>query len=365
MVLRLSREQARRIAVHAQLLSAERPTSIVEAIYALTVVNIEPTAAIMPSADHVLWSRLGWPYQPADLKQAVEVDRDVFEWGGFYRVMSDLPLIRHEMAQRPASSEARAWLEANAAFRRDVLDRLRAEGPLHAAEVPDTAQVSWRSTGWTNNRNASQMLEILVTTGDVAVSSRDRKGRLFDLAERVYPQDAAEVTLEDASRERTERRLASFGIARAKGVTQPFEPVDVGTIGEAAVVEGVEGKWRVDAALLEAAESFAPRTVLVSPFDRLVFDRDRLRDLFGFEYLLEMYKPAAKRRWGYFALPILHGDRFVGKLDAKADRKAGVLQVHAVHEDDPFTASVAADVDAEVRELARWLGLEPRGLAAG
>ncbi|MET0726395.1 MAG: crosslink repair DNA glycosylase YcaQ family protein [Leifsonia sp.] len=360
---RLSRDQARRIAVGAQLLSAERPTSIVETVYGLTVVNIEPTAAIMPSADHILWSRLGWPYQPADLAQAVEVDRDVFEWGGFYRLMSDLPLLRHEMAQRPAYAEAREWLAANAVFRGDVMARLRAEGPLHAAEVPDSAQVSWRSSGWTNNRNSSQMLEILVTTGDVAVSRRDAKGRLFDLAERVYPSDLLEVSVEDAARERTERRLAAFGIARAKGVKQPFEPVDVGTVGEAAVVEGIDGEWRVDAGALASIDSFAPRTALISPFDRLVFDRDRLRDLFAYEYLLEMYKPAAKRRWGYFALPILHGDRFVGKLDAKADRKAGVLQVHAVHEDLPFSAEVAAAVDAEIRELARWLGLEVRGLA--
>ncbi|MET0673182.1 MAG: crosslink repair DNA glycosylase YcaQ family protein [Microbacterium pygmaeum] len=362
---RLSREDARRVAIGAQLLSAARPAGIVETVYALTVVNIEPTAAIMPSADHILWSRLGWPYSSADLQRAFEDERDLFEWGGFYRVMSDLPLLRHEMSARPAYAEAREWLAANARFRCDVRDRLRAEGPLHAAEVPDTAQVPWRSTGWTNNRNASQMLEILVTTGEVAVSARDAKGRLFDLAERVYPDDLPDVSAHDAARERSERRLAAFGIARPKGIRQPFEPVDVGTVGETAVVEGVEGEWRVDASALGLLDAFAPRTALVSPFDRLVFDRDRLRDLFGFEYLLEMYKPAAKRRWGYFALPILHGDRFVGKLDAKADRKAGVLRVAAIHEDLPFGATVAADVDAEIRALAQWLGLEVTGLANG
>jgi uncharacterized protein YcaQ len=117
----------------------------------------------------------------------------------------------------------------------------------------------------------------------------------------------------------------------------------------------------VDAGALAALEGFRPRTALVSPFDRLVFDRDRLRDLFGFEYILEMYKPAAKRRWGYFALPILHGDRFVGKLDAKADRRAGVLRVHAIHEDEPFTGGIAAAVDSEIDDLARWLGLEVVG----
>ncbi|MFF2488254.1 DNA glycosylase AlkZ-like family protein [Microbacterium sp. NPDC058062] len=364
MVHRLSREEARRIALRGQLLTAERPAGIVETIDALTVVNIEPTAAIAPSADLILWSRLGWPYQPADLTRLFEEDRAVFEWGGFYRAMTDLALLIPEMRRRPESAQAREWLAANEVFRREVLARLRAEGPLRAADIPDAAQVSWRSSGWTNNRNSMQLLEMLVLCGDVAVSSRDAGGRLFDVADRVYPRDVPQLTDEDAGRERAERRLASLGIARVKGIAQPFEPIDVGEIGEAAIVDGVDGVWRVDADALAAAGGFAGRTALLSPFDRLVFDRRRLEELFGYEYLLEMYKPAAKRRWGYFALPILHGDRFVGKLDAKADRKAGLLRVHAVHEDEPFTEQVRESVDAEIQDLARWLGLEVVGPGA-
>ena len=364
MVHRLSREQARRIALRGQLLTAERPAGIVETIDALTVVNIEPTAAIAPSADLILWSRLGWPYQSADLSRLFEEDRAVFEWGGFYRAMTDLALLIPEMRRRPESAQAREWLAANEVFRREVLARLRAEGPLRAADIPDAAQVSWRSSGWTNNRNSMQLLEMLVLCGDVAVSSRDAGGRLFDVADRVYPRDVPQLTDEDAGRERAERRLASLGIARVKGIAQPFEPIDVGEIGEAAIVDGVDGVWRVDADALAAADRFAGRTALLSPFDRLVFDRRRLEELFGYEYLLEMYKPAAKRRWGYFALPILHGDRFVGKLDAKSDRKAGLLRVHAVHEDEPFTEQVRESVDAEIQDLARWLGLEVVGPGA-
>jgi uncharacterized protein YcaQ len=354
---RLTREQARRIAVRAQLLTAERPAGIVETVDGLAVVNIEPTAAVAPSADLILWSRLGWPYQPADLQRLVEEDRAIFEWGGFYRTMADLPLLLPDMRRRPHSAQAREWLAANDRFRRDVLARLRAEGPLRPADIPDTAQVSWTSSGWTNNRNTLQLLEMLVLRGEVAVSSRDAAGRLFDVADRVYPDDIEELAEEDAARERAERRLASLGIARVKTVAQPIEPIDVGEIGEEAVVEGVEGMWRVDPHVL-GDDLFSSRTALLSPFDRLVFDRRRLEELFGYEYLLEMYKPAAKRRWGYFALPILHGDRFVGKLDAKADRKAGVLRIHAVHEDEPFDEETEAAVRREIEDLARWLGLE-------
>lgn len=362
---RLTRAQARRIALHGQLLTAERPAGIVETIDALTILPIDPTSAIAPSVDLILWSRLGWPYQAADLVRLFNEDRAVFEWGGFYRAMTDLPLLLPEMRRRPESAQAREWLAANDVFRRDTLARLRAEGPLHASEVPDTAQVSWRSSGWTNNRNSQQLLEMLVLCGEVAVASRDAGGRLFDVADRVYPADVPELSDEDAARERAERRLASLGIARAKGLAQPVEPIAVGELGEEAVVDGVDGVWRVDPEALAAAEAFAPRTALLSPLDRAVFDRRRLDELFAYEYLLEMYKPAAKRRWGYFALPVLHGDRFVGKLDAKADRKAGVLRIHALHEDEPFDDAVRAAVDAEIRDLARWLGLSPVGAGFG
>jgi uncharacterized protein YcaQ len=138
----------------------------------------------------------------------------------------------------------------------------------------------------------------------------------------------------------------------------PMEPVHVGEAGEPAVVEGARGEWRVDPRYLEG--DFKGRTALLTPFDRLVHDRVRAEELFEFEYTLEMYKPAAKRRWGYFALPILHGDRLVGKLDAIADRKAGVLRVNAIHEDVAFGKAMTAAVRKEIADLGAWLGLEVR-----
>jgi uncharacterized protein YcaQ len=171
----------------------------------------------------------------------------------------------------------------------------------------------------------------------------------------VYRADVVVPPFEEAERIKDERRLASLGIARAKGTKLPLEPVTVGEAGEPAVVEGTKGEWRVDPAALE--QDFEGRTALLSPFDRLVYDRARAEELFEFEYTLEMYKPAAKRRWGYFALPVLHEDRLVGKVDAAADRKASVLRLNAIHEDVKFTRAMTKAVQAELDDLAAWLGL--------
>jgi uncharacterized protein YcaQ len=185
---------------------------------------------------------------------------------------------------------------------------------------------------------------------------------VWDLAERIFPQGLTPIPREEADRELDARRLGSLGIARAKGTAMPVEPNTVGDAGEPAVIDGVPGQWRVDPDALERQRdpsAFAGRTALLSPLDRLVYDRKRILELFDFEYTLEMYKPAKSRRWGFFALPVLHGERLVGKLDAAADRKAGTLTINAIHEDLPFSPATNNAVVDEVDALATWLGLEP------
>jgi uncharacterized protein YcaQ len=135
-------------------------------------------------------------------------------------------------------------------------------------------------------------------------------------------------------------------------------------VGELVSVDGLAGHWRVDTeALADLDTTWSGRTALLSPYDRLVYDRARVAELFDYEYVLEMYKPKAKRRWGYFALPVLHDDRLIGKVDATADRKAGVLRVDAIHEDLPFTKATTAAVHAQLADLAAWLGLPLGGPA--
>jgi len=260
------------------------------------------------------------------------------------------------LAGWPQHRRYREWLEANDSFRRDLLAALRERGESLSRDLPDTAAVGWQSTGWTHDRNVTQMLEFLTLTGEVAIAGRIGRQRLFDLAERVYPVGLVLPEREEALRQREELRLRASGIVRTGGTIVPGEPYQADNAGVPAVVRGLPGQWRVDPDQLD--RPFAGRTALLSPFDRLVHDRVRAEQLFGFEYVLEMYKPAATRRWGYYALPILHNDRLVGKLDATADRKASRLVVNAVHADEPFTAEITAGVDAELVALAAWLGLE-------
>lgn len=361
-VLELSRQQARRIAVRAQLLDAHRPTDLLAVVRHLTLLQLDPTAAVAPSADLVLWARLGSAYSPDDLVAALE-RRDLVEINATVRPAEDIALRLADMRSWPGAGEVKDWERAfagwvadNDGFRRDVLARLREEGPLLSRDLPDTAQRPWRSSGWRNNQNVVRMLEFLVERGEVAVAGRRGRQRLWDLAERVYP-DLPEVPAEEAALERRRRRLRALGLARETGPDCLLEPTDVGAVGVPAVVEGVPGVWRVDPDQLD--RPFEGRAALLSPFDRLVHDRRRMGELFDYEYTLEMYKPEAQRRWGYFALPVLAGDRLVGKLDARSDRKAGVLRVRALHLDvDDLTPGDAEAVEAEIADLARWLGLD-------
>ena len=366
MVHHLTQDDARRIAVQGQLLDLPRPRSVLEVVRHLTVLQPEPTKPIAPSADLVLWSRLGSSYDPGELVDAIE-QQDLLEHQGYLRPAEDLALYRAEMAHWPGlpprkqwQDDNAAWVEANDGCRLDLLERLRQDGPLPMSELPDTCEVPWRSSGWNDDRNVRMLLKLMVARGEVAAAGQEGRVRLWDLAERVYPDDPV-PDVHDALRIRDERRLRALGIARARGTEMPGESIHVGQAGEAAVVEGVRGEWRVEPSLLD--RPFTPRTALLSPFDRMVQDRKRLADLFGYEYLLEMYKPVEKRRWGYYALPILHGDRFVGKLDATAERDEGVLRVDAVHREPAwehgFDDAIVAGVRAEIEDLAHWLRVEP------
>lgn len=351
-------QAARRIAVRAQLLDRCEPRPLPELVEQLTFLQLDPTAAIAPAADLVCWSRMGDAYRPDDLVRALEVDRVMFEQQAapsdkepvlaLLRPMSDLGLFLADMADwRESTGRGGLWVRANDGFRRRMLQQLSESGPLMSRDIPDTADEPWQSTGWTHDRNVTMMLEFLLYRGEVAVAARKGRQRVWDLAERIYPAGVQAVPAEEARQIRDRRRLRSLGIAR---------PKVVGDAGVSVEIVGTTGEWRVDPDA--DAGGFEGRTALLSPFDRLIHDRTRAMDLFGFDYTLEMYKPAEQRRWGYFALPILHEDALIGKLDARVDRKAGALRVYRIHQDIPFSRRMTGAVDTEIAALARWLDVE-------
>lgn len=353
-------EEARRIAVRAQLLDASADArgadDLPDVVERLTLLPLNPTDIVSPSAEHIAHSRI-----PSlafdDVRRAVEVEQRLVEhlgphrhpmeaWAIGLRASSDLPWLA-AIGRAPGAlhASAREWLEANDGFRVRVLQQLREEGPLPQSEVDDAADVPFRSSGWNTDRNVAMMLELLQVRGEVVVAERVGTARVWDLAERVLPPVAA-VPLDEAERTWRVRWLRACGIAR---------PTHVGDAGEPVRVEGVRGEWRLDPGA--SAEGFAGRVALLSPLDRLIADRTRMRQLWGFEYALEQYTPAAKRRWGAFALPILDGEALVGKVDARADRASGALLVHRIHWDAEADARRRDAVHDELARLAAFLGL--------
>ena len=233
--------------------------------------------------------------------------------------------------------------------------------PLLATQIPDTAQVSRAPDGWEGSNQVPIMLDFLLRLGEVAIVGREGRHRRWDLAERVYPSDLPEFDEDEATRLLEERSLQAAGLAKPhwfwNGVGK--------TTGEPAAVEGSTWKWRVDPEALEALEDDEDdggRVAFLHPYDRLLFDRKRLEELFEFTYVHEHFKPKAQRRYGNFAHPILMGDRFVGMLDAEVDKAREVLRVNAVHEFLPFEPEEDEMVRAEIAELAEWLGVAVEGL---
>lgn len=359
MTHQLTRDEARRLIVRAQLLDADRPGDVVEVAEQLGYVKIDPTAVIAPCEHTVLWSRIGWSYEPGQLKKAVEVDRQLFELDGSFRPISVLPYVLPALRNRPLRDSTKQWLAENKRFRRDVMARLRAEGPLLASDIPDTAQTTRVPDGWSGSNQVPIMLDLLSRIGEVAIAGREGRHRRWDLPERVYPADLPEYEPEEAARLLEERMLQAAGLARPhwfwNGVGK--------TTGEPATLEGSDKKFRVDPealAALDAADA-GGRVAFLNPYDRFLFDRGRLTELFDFTYVFEQFKPKAQRVYGYFAHPILMGDRFVGMLDAEVDRDRAELKVNAIHEFLPFEPEEMDMVRAELDELAQWLGVTVAG----
>lgn len=377
----ISPRRARRVAVTAQLLSAPRPRSILEVVERLGSVQMDPTRTVARTEHLVLWSRLGRRFRVAELERLLRTERSLFEYRAFILPTSQYPVHRETMRRYPSANAGRheyvrRYLRENTRFRRYVLDRLREEGPLPTREFEDRSAVGWRTGGWNDDgRNTSMMLEVLWSKGEVMIAGRAGQERIWDLASRSLPPDAPRPRAGEEARSLLDVQLRALGIAKLSRFGWTFEGTRPPGWERALTaleregravrvsVDGLPGERWAHAEVLD--RPFRARTVLLSPFDRLIHDRARTEELFDFRFRLEIYVPKAKREHGYFVMPILHGDRLVGRIDPSFDRVANVLRVRTVFAEPGAPPSAWPAIRAQIDELAAWLGADgvefPRG----
>jgi uncharacterized protein len=324
----VSEESARRIAVRAQLLDGSA-TNVLDTVRRIGFLQLDPISTVAPPQQLVLWSRLG-PYDVAELDRLLWEEKKLFEWNAYIWPEEALPYIRARMRRRRGKYtwERRAdeFLKTNARYKRHVLRELERNGPLLSRELEDDSVRTFESGGWYGNRNVALMLDILHGRGQVAIVGRRNGQRLWDLADRWYP-DVEKIPLREAEKLRAEQRFRALGVRLTKKGWEAHPAADDRPVPE--------------------------RVTFLSPFDRLVHDRDRAEALFGFRYRLEMYVPKAKREYGYYVLPILVGDRLVGRIEPRFDRKTRTLEVLGAWGDTSRTDDV-------LDSLATWLGAETR-----
>jgi uncharacterized protein len=379
---------ARRLILSRQRLAgplpaAPGPEEIMGVASDLASLQLDPISVVARSHQLVLWSRVG-RYDLADLDGLLWRDRRLFEyWTTAAAIVctEDYPIHSLLMRRYPSERHAqlRAWLAENQALRRSILRQLRASGPLPTRAIEDRSATDWRSSGWTAGRNLDRMLDVLWTQGHILVAGRQGQQRVWDLAERCLPAWAP--TRRPPEREvvrlAAQRSLRALGVATARDIDRSFTAGRYP--GLASVLAGLQrsgqveqvrlaadgheppGPWYVhtdDLPLLDRLRSgdWRPRTALLSPFDNLLINRERTERLFGFHFHMEIYVPKAARRYGYDVLPILHGDRLIGRADPAFNRATGRLVVNALHPEPDAPASAGPAVASALKELAAFLG---------
>lgn len=393
-LLTLTPTLARRLAISRQRLAGTLPPSspdaLLDIVRDLGCLQLDPTSAVARSHLLVLWSRAGH-YDRTHLDTLLWQRRSLFEyWAHAASIVltEDFPLhydMMQHWRQDAGGTVWRArihdWMNANAGLRDHILEELARRGPLSSKDFEDRSQAAWHSMGWTSGRNISRMLDFLWTQGQILVKERRGNTRYWDLADRCLPDwtPRDDLPQPEVVRRAAQRAIRALGVAREAHIKQHFTrgrypglPTALksleaeGRLQRVQIAAGAKpwpGVWYIhtdDLPLLERlkAGDWSPRTSLLSPFDNLIADRTRTRQLFDFDFTIEIYVPKNKRRFGYFVLPILHGDRLIGRIDPMMDRKLNILRINAVYAepDSAQDGAPAPAVAAAVRDLAGFLG---------
>ena len=284
--------------MRSQLLDGSA-TTILDTIRRIGYLQIDPIATVATPQHLVLWSRLG-AFDTAELDRLLWQERKLFEWNAFIWPVETLPLLRARMrGARKTQGRAHEWLKENAGLKRHVLGELERRGPLLSREI-EHAEAKREQHRWYGNRLVAHLLEILQRRGEVAIVGRRAGQRVWDLAERWYPE-TERIPVREAERLFDEQRFRALGVRLVRGALHAHPDADDSPVPD--------------------------RPTLLSPFDRLIHDRARAEAMFDFHYRLEMYVPKAKREYGYYVLPLLVGDRIAGRAEPRFDRKTGTLEL--------------------------------------
>ncbi len=395
-LLTVSPQTARRLAVRSQRLDRHPLISdknqMLSLIRQLGCLQIDPLNVVARSPLLVLWSRLG-SYDVANLESLRWDDRLRFEYwahAASLGLVEDFPIFQLQMRNFSRGNGAwgrrvRNWMEVNEPFRQYIMGEMANRGPLYAQEIEDRSLEPWVSTGWTNTRNVSTMLGLMWEQGDITVTRRLGAGfglkKQWGLLQQHMPDwvNAAPMPPWEAVKSAAQKSLKALGVATEKQIQNHY--IRGGYPDLAKVLEELrrEGRvqpivfcengkewrddWYIHVDTLPdlydlQADGWQPRTTLLSPFDNLIADRKRTERLFDFTYRSEIYTPKAKRKYGYYVLPILTGERLIGRIDPKMDRKTKTLHIYAVHREPgaPESLQVARDVATAVEQLGRFLG---------
>ncbi len=381
--MELSVAEVRAILLAAQGLvappsAAPKKRDVLATIRRMGALQIDAINVVARSQYLVLWSRLGC-YQATWLDELL-AEKKLFEYwshAACFLPIEDFPLFRRRMLDVAGWHSqpvrwSQGWLAENAAAADGMLAYIRDNGPVRTSDFERT---DGKAGGWWNWKVEKAALEALHSAGEVMIARRDGFQRVYDLRERVLPgwDDARALPGDEAQREFVLRTVRSLGVARERWVSDYYRLAKKGLAAslerladEGALIRARVGEWSETVYLhpdsLKSAKAALggklrpQRTTFLSPFDPIIWDRARSQDLYGFAYKIEVYTPADKRRYGYFTLPILHGDTLVGRIDPKVERKAGRLVIRAAHlePDVALDEALVEGLVAALRDFARF-----------
>lgn len=378
----ISPSLARRLFITKQRLAGPQPDptpdNLLNVVRDLGCVQIDPISAVERTHRLVLFSRVGH-YDRAHFDQLLWQERKLFEyWAHCASIVptEDYPLHRPMMREYPWSDRTRAWIKQNQKLKNYVLREIRKRGPLPSRAFTEDGihPEDWVSTGWTSGRNVSRMLDFLWIGGKIMVAGREGTQKLWDLSERVLPDwtPREKLSEREITRRAAQRAIRALGVCTPRHINWHFTRgrypdlpkvlAELETEGkiQKVTVGDWKGQWYIhadDGPVLDELNTLPPkpRTTLLSPFDNLICDRARTRQMFDFDFTIEIYVPAAKRKWGYYVLPILHNEQLIGRIDPLMNRETGALTVNAVFAEPKAPRGAGEAVAGAIRNLATFL----------